>query len=160
MSRDDHFTSSTSRGNISIEDIGNIGDDINEYDLFESEHFGSQSTKSQLDLYLEENRLDRKKYADLNRPSCALEIGYLEFRLRKNWMRSLSSSTFKTVCIRLKIGCWVIMRKYTKSYTFPQDSCMQMVYHHGGHNLAMDEGFNNAFSPGGGRGVAGEQVGI
>ncbi|KAI6702953.1 hypothetical protein NL676_012089 [Syzygium grande] len=41
-------------------------------------------------------------------------------------MRSLSSSTFKTVCIRLKTGCWVIMRKYTKSYTFPQDSCMHM----------------------------------
>ncbi|KAI6695198.1 hypothetical protein NL676_022908 [Syzygium grande] len=25
------------------------------------------------------SRLDRKKYVDLNRPSCALEIGYLEF---------------------------------------------------------------------------------
>ncbi|XP_039169312.1 granule-bound starch synthase 1, chloroplastic/amyloplastic-like [Eucalyptus grandis] len=67
MSRDDRFTSSTSRGNISVEGIDeNIGDDIDEYDAFESEHFGSQSTKSQLDLYLEENRLDRKKFPDLN----------------------------------------------------------------------------------------------
>ncbi|XP_056171262.1 zinc finger BED domain-containing protein RICESLEEPER 2-like [Syzygium oleosum] len=66
-SRDDRFTSSTSRGNILVEDIvDNIGDNLDEYDAFESEHFGSQSTKSQLDLYLEENRLDRKKYPDLN----------------------------------------------------------------------------------------------
>jgi len=58
MSKDDRFTSSTSQGNI--------GDDIDEYDTFERKHFGSQSTKSQLDLYLEENRLDRKKFLDLN----------------------------------------------------------------------------------------------
>ncbi|XP_039169031.1 uncharacterized protein LOC104444289 [Eucalyptus grandis] len=81
VSRDDCFTSSTSRGNISVEGIDenigddideydafdeNFGDDIDEYDAFESEHFGSQFTKSQLDLYLEENRLDRKKFPDLD----------------------------------------------------------------------------------------------
>ncbi|KAK3404682.1 hypothetical protein EUGRSUZ_K00995 [Eucalyptus grandis] len=66
-SRDDRFASSISQGNILVEDIvENIGDNLDEYDAFESEHFGSQSTKSQLDLYLEEPRVDRKKFSDLN----------------------------------------------------------------------------------------------
>ncbi|KAI3426658.1 uncharacterized protein J3R85_009711 [Psidium guajava] len=66
-SRVDRFTSSSSRHNILVEDIlENIEDHLDEYDAFESEHFGSQSSKSQLDLYLEENRLDRKQHPNLN----------------------------------------------------------------------------------------------
>ncbi|XP_050207600.1 zinc finger BED domain-containing protein RICESLEEPER 2-like [Mercurialis annua] len=41
------------------------GDDVDEFDSFESEIFGSVKAKSQLDLYFEEPRLDRKQFADL-----------------------------------------------------------------------------------------------
>lgn len=59
MSRDYRFISSTNWGNILIEDIfENIGNNLDEYNAFKSKHYALQSTMSQLDLYLKENRLD------------------------------------------------------------------------------------------------------
>ncbi|KAA8519269.1 hypothetical protein F0562_013525 [Nyssa sinensis] len=97
----------------------NIGDEMDEFDIYESQHYGLTRNKSQLDLFLEEQKFDRKQDLDILSYWKANKLRYPELALMA---RDILSILITTVASELafSIGSQ-ILNKY-RSLIVPKNA--------------------------------------
>ncbi|KAA8544590.1 hypothetical protein F0562_022602 [Nyssa sinensis] len=71
----------------------NIGDEMDEFDIYESQYYGLTRNKSQLDLFLEEQKFDRKQDLDILSYWKANKLRYLELALMAHDILSIPITT-------------------------------------------------------------------
>ncbi|KAA8534089.1 hypothetical protein F0562_031718 [Nyssa sinensis] len=71
----------------------NIGDEMDEFDIYESQHYGLTRNKSQLDLFLEEQKFDRKQDLDILSYWKANKLRYPELALMARDILSIPITT-------------------------------------------------------------------
>ncbi|KAA8547727.1 hypothetical protein F0562_004156 [Nyssa sinensis] len=91
----------------------NIGDEMDEFDLYESQHYGLTRNKSQLDLFLKEQKFDHKQDLDILSYWKANKLRYPELALMAHDILSIPITTIVSESA-FSIGSQII-NKYRSS---------------------------------------------